>query len=259
MSKEKLHIVKIGGKLINESSTLDLFLEAFVAIEGPKILVHGGGRKATELSQQLGVEVHMIDGRRITDKETLDITVMVYAGLINKNIIAKLQGLGVNAIGLSGPDGNVIQSQKRMIHDLDYGFVGDIKMLNLELINSLLNNDLCPVFSPITHDGKGLLLNTNADTIAAQLAIALTQSYEVDLSYCFEFPGVMKDLENSMDTYPKMTKTQFDILKEDRMIHSGMLPKLKNGFDAISSAVSSVYICGIHNMYDKKGATQLLH
>lgn len=257
MDKSKLTIVKIGGKLINDPEQLDLFLEVFDSLKAPKILVHGGGRKATDLSQQLGIEVHMIDGRRITDKDTLDIAVMVYAGLINKNIVARLQGKGTNALGLSGADGNAIQSHKRIIEDLDYGFVGDVDFINGPFLKNLLEAGICPVFSPITHNAKGILLNTNADTIASRLAIDMQAYFDVELSFCFEYPGVMKDLTSSQDYYHELYSGEFKALKEEDRIHSGMLPKLKNAFDAAASGVSCVRICGIENLTIQNSGTRL--
>ena len=252
-----LHIIKIGGKLINDDVELTRCLEAFDKIEGHKILVHGGGRKATELSDQLDIEVKIIDGRRITSAATLEVAIMVFAGLINKTIVARLQARDVNALGLSGADGDTISAVKRPVNKIDYGYVGDIKSINISLINTLLANNVTPVFCALSHDRQGQMLNTNADTIAAQLAIALSKKYDVTLSYCFEYKGVLLDISDPDVSIGSMSSATFEAMKKNGAINSGMIPKLSNGFDALKEGVSKVAISGIDNLLDHNGATLL--
>ncbi len=252
-----LHIVKIGGKLINDPASLSKFLEAFVLLPESKILVHGGGSKATELSALLGIETRMIDGRRITNKDTLDVAVMVYAGLINKNIVAKLQGFNLNCMGICGADGDMIRAVKRPVGEIDYGYVGDITHIQTERIDSLINANIVPIISAISHDGSGQLLNTNADTIAAQLAIALSKIYHIRLSYCFEYPGVLYDLGTPELTMSSISEADFNEMKEVGSVNSGMIPKLSNGFDALKGQVKDVSICGIENLSTRERATLL--
>lgn len=242
---EQLHVIKIGGNCIDDSYELELFLSNFASITGPKIVVHGGGKMATQLAAKLGIEQTMVDGRRITDAQTLDLAVMVYAGLINKNIVAQLQTKNCNAIGFSGADGNLIQSVKRPNHLIDYGFVGDILEdgINIYLFQTLLQNGIIPVVSPITHDGNGQLLNTNADTIASKIATALSSQYQVILTYCFEKTGVLYALENEESYIPILTKAKFTQLKAEGILTKGMLPKLDNAFAAIEQGVTKVTIC----------------
>ena len=253
----QLHVIKIGGKLINDELELDKLLTAFSHLSGPKILIHGGGRKATELSKQMGLEVKMIDGRRITDRETLDVAVMVYAGLINKQIVAQLQTKNTLAIGLCGADGNIIHAHKRPVVDIDYGYVGDIEHVAGNRINKLLLAGFCPVFCAISHDQQGQLLNTNADTIASVVAQSMARSYEVSLKYCFEYSGVLHNINNPSHTISDITVEQLDQMKEDGTINAGMIPKLSNGMDALRGGVHQVAICGIDNLVDLNNATQL--
>ncbi|MES2764784.1 MAG: acetylglutamate kinase [Bacteroidota bacterium] len=241
---EKLYVVKIGGNVIDDENLLHSFLKEFAAIPGKKILVHGGGKVASELGKKLGIEPKMVDGRRITDAETLDVVVMVYAGLLNKKVVAQLQANSCDAIGLSGADGNCITAEKRKIKDIDYGFVGDIlaEKINTEFFKNLLLKNITPVMSPIMHDGSGQLLNTNADTVASALAIALTKLYEVQLIYCFEKRGVLKDVDDENSLIAQITKSEYDVLKRDGVVSKGMIPKLDNAFDAIEKGVKSVVI-----------------
>jgi len=255
--KPQLHIIKIGGKLINDQKTLKSFLAAFAEIEGPKILVHGGGRKATEMSALLGIETKMIDGRRITNKETLEVAIMVYAGLVNKTIVAQLQSLGINSLGLCGADIDVIKAHKRPVKDVDFGFVGDIDEVNNSGLFDLTESNITPVLSPISHDGHGQLLNTNADTIAAQTAIAMTSNYEVHLSYCFEYSGVLYDIDSPELTMSSINEGEFINMRTSGSINSGMIPKLSNGFDALKGGTKSVDICGVENIQSKQKATFL--
>lgn len=239
---QALKIVKIGGNIINDEVALDTFLDDFAQLEAPKVLVHGGGKSATKLAQQMSVEVQMIDGRRITDAETLDIITMVYAGKINKAIVAKLQAKNCNAIGFSGADGNSIVSVKRPVKDIDYGFVGDITKVNTESLQALLNSKITPVFCAITHDENGQLLNTNADTIASELAIAFTTNYHVELYYCFEKNGVLKDIHDDDSVIENINTKTYQILAKEGIIVDGMLPKLNNCFYAIEHDVQKVCI-----------------
>lgn len=242
MAENRLNIVKIGGALIEESQQLDKVLQAFSQMKGPKVLVHGGGRDATELANKMGVEAKMVNGRRITDAASLEIVIMVYAGLINKNIVAKLQMLDQNAIGLSGADANLIQAKKRAVKDIDYGFVGDVEKVSLPSLIKLLDGDFVPVCCALTHDKKGQILNTNADTVAAALAIAGSKCYRTELYYCFEKSGVMEDVNNPNSLVQNLDKRTYNILKKKGRIVDGMLPKLDNCFAALNAGVDKVHI-----------------
>lgn len=237
-----LNIVKIGGNIIDCDEDLEHFIKVFSALKEPKILVHGGGKLATDLSNRLGVLVKMHQGRRITDAASLEIATMVYAGRINKHIVAKLQGKGCNAFGLSGADANTITAVKRSKKDLDYGYVGDISSVQTTVLEALLSSGVTPVFCPITHDRYGQLLNTNADTIASELAIAFSKKYKVELRYCFEHKGVLSDLQDSDSVIKKINKDQFDELSSSGAVHSGMLPKIHNCFYALQKGVHAVHI-----------------
>ena len=244
---DELSIVKIGGNIIDNPVELAVFLVAFSKIKGPKILVHGGGKSATKMAENLGLKPKMIDGRRITDAPMLDVAVMVYSGQINKNIVAQLQANNCNAMGFSGADGNLIQSEKRNDPTIDYGFVGDIKSVNRTLLTNFLNNTIVPVFCAITHDGKGQLLNTNADTIASELAIALSKTFNVTLNYCFEKPGVLLDADDDKSLIISINEELYSKLKEEKAIHSGMIPKLENCFNSLKKGVTNIKI-GHHSM-----------
>lgn len=258
MKKEDLSVVKIGGNLINDEQKLNEVLDIFSQIEGQKILVHGGGREATTLAEKLGIETKMIQGRRITDAETIKLVTMVYAGDINKRIVAQLQKRDVDAIGLCGADANIIRSHKRITEEIDYGFVGDVDKVNDARLMMMLNIGLIPVLSPITHDKKGLLLNTNADTIAAMTSMAFVSTHNVHLKYCFEFPGVMYDMNDPLSTIPELSEAQIPEMVQDGTISKGMLPKIKNGFNAKSNGVEHVSICGLSNLLDSESATTLI-
>ncbi|SFN77523.1 N-acetylglutamate kinase [Chryseobacterium oleae] len=242
--KEKLYIIKIGGALIDDPELLDQFLEQFSEIKEKKILVHGGGKLATTLADKLGVEQKMINGRRITDKETLDIVAMVYAGGINKNIVAKLQQKKCKAIGFSGADANLIKAKKREHPEIDFGFVGDIEKesVNRKLISKLIKLKLVPVFSAITHDKKGNLFNTNADTIASVMAQALSSKYDVELLYCFDKEGVLENVEDPGSVIKKVSEEEFSVLKEAGKLHKGILPKLENALGAVKNNVNKVFL-----------------
>lgn len=239
---ETLKIIKIGGNIIDDETALKSFLEDFAKLEGLKILVHGGGKLATHLAEQMQVPVKMIDGRRITNKDTLEIITMVYAGKINKTIVAQLQAHNLNALGFSGADANTIVSNKRPIKDIDYGLVGDIYEVNIQIVKLLLNNDVVPVFCPITHNGQGQLLNTNADTIASALAVGFADIFKTELYYCFEKNGVLKNVEDDNSVIKTIDSKQFSELQDSGIISKGMLPKLKNCFHAINNKVSKVCI-----------------
>lgn len=237
-----LKIIKIGGNIIDDNEALHSFLKEFASIDGLKLLVHGGGKSATKLAHQMQVEVKMIDGRRITDAETLDVITMVYAGKINKNIVAQLQASNCNAIGFSGADGNAIVSEKRPIKTIDYGFVGDVKKVNTNALEIILNNAIIPVFCAITHDGNGQLLNTNADTIASALAIDLSNIFNTELYYCFEKNGVLVDVNNNDSVIEHINSQTYQELKSKGIIYEGMLPKIDNCFHAITHNVNKVCI-----------------
>lgn len=243
---DQLYVIKIGGNIIDDEAELTSFLRSFAAIatapNARAILVHGGGKLATKLAEQLGVEQQMIDGRRITDAETLKIVTMVYAGYINKNIVAQLQAQGCNAIGLCGADGNVIQSHKRQHPTIDYGFVGDVDAVNTGLLSGLLQQDVNIVLAPITHNKDGQLLNTNADTIAQEIAQAMGSLYEVHLIYSFEKAGVLMDANDDATVIPVITPSSYTALKEKQVIFAGMIPKLDNAFAAINKGVHRVII-----------------
>lgn len=244
---ETLHVVKIGGNIIDDPLKLYQFLEDFAALPGLKILVHGGGKIASATGQQLGIEPKMINGRRITDEETLRVVTMVYGGLVNKNVVAQLQAFACNAIGLTGADANIIQAIKRPVGDIDYGFAGDIKSsenINTAVLASFLQNNLTPVLAPLTHDGKATMLNTNADTIASSVAVALAQNFDVHLMYCFEKKGVLRDVNDDASVISSISsKEEYEQLKQEGIIAAGMIPKLDNAMKAIQEGVNSVYIC----------------
>ena len=253
-----LNIIKIGGNVIDNEQLLHQFTSDFASIEGLKILVHGGGKMASELSAKMGIEPKMVDGRRITDAATLDIVTMVYAGLINKKVVALLQSKSCNAIGLSGADGNILPAYKRAIGQIDYGFVGDIdtESLKSDALKGLLKQGLVPIVAPITHDGKGQLLNTNADTIASALAVVLSKDFTVNLIYCFERDGVMRDLDNPGSLIPNINQKEYLSLKEEGIINKGMIPKMDNSFKAINKGVNSVWIGHAANLKNMIGGKE---
>jgi len=241
---QKLYIIKVGGNIIDNPEALERFLHDFASLKENKILVHGGGKVATEISKGLGIEAQMVDGRRITDAETLKIVTMVYGGLINKNIVAKLQANECNAIGLTGADANIILSSKRPVKNgIDYGFVGDVEKIHPQPLIHLLSQGITPVIAPLTHDGKGNMLNTNADTVASELAVSLSSGFVVNLVYCFELKGVLRDINDKDSVISDINPTTYEQLKSEGIINKGMIPKLDNSFNAISTGVSSVIIC----------------
>ena len=240
--KKIVSIIKIGGGLLEAPELLAPFLEAFAQLPGDKVLIHGGGARATQISKRLGIEPKMHEGRRITDAETLEVALMVYGGWANKNIVAKLQALNCPAIGLSGADGNMIRAVKRPVTTVDFGFVGDITAVNSEGLTVLLNSGFVPVFCALSHDGKGQMLNTNADTIAAEIAIALGSEFESKLYYCFEKDGVLEDVNNPASVIAKIDRNEYESLREKGIIAAGMLPKLHNCFQALERGVKRVFI-----------------
>ncbi|WP_437920754.1 acetylglutamate kinase [Sphingobacterium sp. LRF_L2] len=246
-----LNIIKIGGNVIDDKEQLQNFLEKFAALQGKKILVHGGGKIATRIAAGLGIEAKMVDGRRITDESMLDVVTMVYAGLTNKNIVASLQKFGCDGLGVSGADGNTIKAIKRPVKDIDYGYVGDILVdsVNTSSVKKFLEAGFIPVFSAITHNGLGQLLNTNADTIAAALAISLSRIYETRLIYCFEKNGVLRDIQDQHSVIKKLKKQDFELLKKEGAIFEGMIPKLENAFQAIDKGVKNVFIGNALNLH----------
>lgn len=252
-NKPALTIVKIGGNVIDNETELKQFLSDFAAIPGAKVLVHGGGKSATKMAEKLGITPQMVDGRRITDKRMLAIVVMMYAGLINKGIVADLQALNCLSMGFSGADGNLIQSVKRQHPSIDFGFVGDVIQVNTPLLEQLIHQNIVPVFCAITHDKNGQLLNTNADTIASELAIALATLFDVNLIYCFEKPGVLMNSEDDTTVIENITTVIYKELKEQQIIHSGMLPKLDNCFNALNRGVQKICI-GHHDLLKNKNA-----
>ena len=235
-------VMKIGGNVIDNPESLKAFLREFAAIEGPKILVHGGGKLATRLAERLELKVRMVDGRRITDKGTLDVVTMVYAGLVNKQIVAGLQAVGCNALGLSGADGNIVTARRRAPEPIDYGFVGDIERVDSELLGRLLGDGLVPVFSAIMHDGHGSLLNCNADSVASAVALGAARIAPTDLVFCFEKAGVLRDPEDESSVIREITAESYPPLKADGTVSKGMIPKIENALKAVEQGVRSVTI-----------------
>ena len=255
MSKQPLHLLKIGGKVVEDDNVLNQVLNDFIQLPGQKILVHGGGKRASALGKQLGIPAQMIEGRRVTDAATLEIVTMVYAGLYNKKVVAQLQAKNCNAIGLSGADGNLIRAHKRRGWTHDYGFAGDIDAINAQGLSQLLEAGFTPVLCAITHDKKGQLLNTNADTIAAEVAQAMATLQEVHLHLCLDLPGVMRDPAEADTGIPSITKEEYTHYKTQGVISGGMIPKLDNAFAALEHGVEYVHICGPQTI--RQGGTLL--
>jgi acetylglutamate kinase len=251
----QLKVFKIGGGIIDDKVALEKFLLDFAQVDSPKILVHGGGRGANVQLAKMGIEPKMVEGRRVTDEQTLEVVTGFYAGVTNKEIVAGLQKLGVNALGISGPDGNAIQGVKRPVKTIDYGFVGDITddSVNISLFELLLENGIVPVVCAITHDGNGQLLNTNADTIASTLAVALANVYEVDLHFCFDKNGVLTDINDDQSYIPVIDFESYQQLKADNIVADGMIPKLDNAFSVIEKGVKKVYIQHASNINSEIG------
>ena len=254
---EHLKVIKIGGNVIDNPDALEAFLAKFATMDGAKILVHGGGAIASRTLKTMGIEPVMIEGRRVTDAATLQVVTAVYAGLVNKNIVATLQKYGCNAAGLSGADCNVIVSKKRPATPIDYGYVGDVEKVNPQAFSMFLANGIAPVVCAINHDERGTLLNTNADTVASSIAIAMSKLYDTELVMCFEKNGVLYDKDDDDSVIPQIDKSLFEQLKAEGKVNAGMLPKLKNAFDAIDAGVGKVVIKNSANLTDNSGTTIL--
>ena len=250
---EKFTLTKVGGKIVEEPETLQQLLRDFSSIEGYKVLVHGGGRSATKVAAQLGIESKMVNGRRITDADMLNVVTMVYGGLVNKNIVAGLQSLGINALGLTGADMNIMRSDKRPVKDVDYGFVGDVKEVNADLLSSLIRQGIVPVLAPLTHDKQGHMLNTNADTIAGEAAKALAKYFDVTLMFCFEKKGVLRDENDDDSVIPEINREAFKEYVEAGIIQGGMIPKLENAYQAIDAGVKEVIITQASEIHKNSG------
>lgn len=255
---EKLTLIKVGGKIVEEQATLSRLLASFAAIPGRKVLVHGGGRSATAMASRLGIESRMVSGRRITDKAMLEVVTMVYAGLVNKNIVAGLQAQGVNALGMTGADMNILLSDKRPVGEVDYGYVGDVRRVDAAALSALIEMGVVPVIAPLTHDGRGSMLNTNADTMAGETAKALASRYEVSLVYCFEKRGVLRDENDDNSVIAEMTRQQFETYRAEGVVQGGMIPKLENAFDAIRHGVREVIITRADAIGQPHGGTRIV-
>lgn len=255
--KEHLTIIKVGGKIVENSESLNSLLKDFAAVEGKKLLVHGGGRSATQMAARLGVETKMVDGRRITDEAMLEVVTMVYGGLVNKRIVAGLQALGIDAVGLTGADMNIVLSDKRKVSAVDYGWVGDVKRVNAEAVATLIESGCCPVVAPLTHDGCGHMLNTNADTMAGEMAKAMAAHYDVTLMFCFEKPGVLADENDDISLIPTITPAVLDDLKRRGVVSGGMIPKLDNAIACVSAGVESVVITQADRIADPYAGTKI--
>ena len=260
--KEKMYIIKVGGNVIDDAEKLNTFLKEFSTITAKKILVHGGGKIATSIGNKLGIVSKYIDGRRITDDETIDLVTMVYGGLVNKKIVAKLQSFNCNAIGITGADANLIPAKKREVTEIDYGWAGDIESdkINPGTWKLFLENDLTPVVAPLTHDTKGKILNTNADTIASSIAVRLSDDFEVRLIFCFEKNGVLSDVNDENSVIANINPEKFASLKKTNKLFAGMLPKIDNSFDAINKGVKEVIIGNssqISSLINGSGGTKL--
>ena len=258
-ARESVTVVKIGGNVVDNPAALKAFIADFAKLKGKKILVHGGGKEATRLSAELDIPTVMIDGRRVTDAATIDVVTMVYAGLINKRIVAALQAAGCDAIGLAGCDGNAITATKRPAEPVDYGFVGDISLegINTAFISSLLRKGVTPVFCAIMHDGKGTLLNCNADSVASAVAVGMAQTANVKISYCFEKKGVLSSVNDDDSVIPSINLEEYETLREDGVISKGMIPKIDNAFAAIRQGVQSVRICQASDLLRPKCGTTI--
>lgn len=255
---EKLTLIKVGGKIVEEQATLSRLLASFAAIPGRKVLVHGGGRSATAMASRLGIESRMVGGRRITDKAMLEVVTMVYAGLVNKNIVAGLQAQEVNALGMTGADMNILLSDKRPVGEVDYGYVGDVRRVDAAALSALIEMGVVPVIAPLTHDGRGSMLNTNADTMAGETAKALASRYEVSLVYCFEKRGVLRDENDDNSVIAEMTRQQFETYRAEGVVQGGMIPKLENAFDAIRHGVREVIITRADAIGQPHGGTRIV-
>jgi acetylglutamate kinase len=258
---DKLYVIKIGGEVVDDPAKLETFLHQFSSIAEKKILVHGGGKLATELATKLSLPQQMIEGRRVTDADTLKVAAMVYGGLINKQIVAALQARNINAIGFTGADGNLILAHKR-VATVDFGFVGDIDKVNVSLLTNFLDQGIVPVLAPLTHDGKGQLLNTNADTIAKTVAESLSEFFEIHLVYSFTRSGVLRNPEDESSVIGSLNRNQYQDLKTEGSVFAGMIPKLDNAFDAINGGVQKLTIGSATELMDiinGKAGTHIIH
>ena len=248
-----LNLVKVGGAVVEDPQSLKEFLDRFAALEGLKVLVHGGGRAATAMASRMGIETVMVGGRRVTDAEMLRVVTMVYGGLVNKNVVASLQALGVNALGLTGADLGYMLSDKRPAVPVDFGFVGDVKSVDTSILNDMILKGVVPVLAPLTHDGRGQLLNTNADTIASEAAKAFARAFDVTLTFCFEKPGVLSDPDDDTSVIDRITPDDFARLKAEGIVSGGMIPKLENAFAAIDAGVKRVVITSATTLGEGQG------
>lgn len=256
---KRLFVIKIGGNVVDDQEALSAFLDKIAAIDAAKILIHGGGKIASAVGRKMGIEPNYINGRRITDAATIDLVTMVYGGLVNKQLVAALQARHCNAIGLTGADANIIPANKRPVADIDYGFVGDILQEDIAVNNlqALLDNAMMPVIAPLTHDGQGQLLNTNADTIASALAIALSANYDVRLIYCFEKKGVLDNVKDETSVITLINKEKYRQLLEEKKLADGILPKIDNAFAAIDHGVQEVLIGHAHDLLQNTTASTM--
>lgn len=255
MVKQSVKVIKVGGKIVEEKDSLNEFLRLFSNVSGHKLLVHGGGRSATKIAKQMGIETTMVEGRRITDDNMLTVVTMVYGGLVNKQIVAQLQAKGINALGITGTDMNLIRAEKRPVKEIDYGYVGDVTKVDVSVLKNLIKEDVTVVIAPLTHDGHGQMLNTNADTIAAEVAKALADVFDVELIYCFEKSGVLNDAEDDNSVIPVITPASFEDLIERKIVQGGMIPKLNNAVDAVLSGVNKVRITKASNLKNSSTGT----
>lgn len=256
--KTPITIIKVGGKIVENEETLSQLLDNFTLIKGDKVLIHGGGRSATKIAEKLGIESQMVNGRRITDEATLKVVTMVYGGLINKNIVAGLQARKINALGLTGADCNIIHAHKRPVDNIDWGFVGDVDNADGDMLTKLIKQNIVPVVAPLTHDGKGNMLNINADTMAAETAKALAPYYNVTLIYCFEFPGVMRNPDDATSIIREIRTNDYQNLKESGIVSGGMIPKIDNAFNALNNGVTKVIITHTDDINGKQGTHIML-
>ncbi len=252
---ERIQVIKIGGNVIDNPAALDRFVHDFAALEGAKILIHGGGKLATRLAERMEIPVQMVEGRRITDKATLDLVTMVYAGLVNKQIVSALQAAGCNALGLSGADGNIVRAHRRLPNPIDYGFVGDIDTVDSALLKTLLEAGITPVFSAIMHDGEGSLLNCNADSVATAVALGAAAIAPTDLVFCFEKRGVLRNAEDEHSVISRITPTTYAALKNEGVVSGGMIPKIENALKAVAQGVHSVVIKQAEELHATSGTT----
>lgn len=254
---ENLTIVKVGGKIVEEEASLKQLLADFSSIEGKKLLVHGGGRSATRMAERLGIATQMVEGRRITDTPMLEVVTMVYGGLVNKTIVARLQALGINALGMTGADMNIMLSDRRPVKTIDYGWVGDVRRADGVALSRLIDSGVVTVIAPLTHDGKGNMLNTNADTMAGETAKALAKHYRVTLVFCFEKNGVLRDENDDNSVIPSITPEEYAQLRAEGIVQGGMIPKLDNSFATLSAGVNEVIITKASNLHNLSLGTHL--